>query len=81
MIVDAIDGGDGSYQPLANNFQNFIYNAAGLKDRPKTFDDLLGPKFKGKIQYSTPGQAGDGRPLSCCRSSTPSARRRPHSIT
>ena len=27
---------------------------------PKTFDDLLDPKFKGKIQYSTPGQAGDG---------------------
>ena len=27
---------------------------------PKTYDDLLDPKFKGKIQYSTPGQAGDG---------------------
>jgi 2-aminoethylphosphonate transport system substrate-binding protein len=58
--ADAIDGGDGSYQPLVNNFQNFIYNSAELKDPPKTFDDLLGPKFKGKIQYSTPGQAGDG---------------------
>ena len=58
--ADAIDGGDGSYQPLVNNFQNFIYNSAEIKDAPKTFDDLLGPKFKGKIQYSTPGQAGDG---------------------
>src|ERR1700728_2156635 len=58
--ASAIDGGDGSYQPLVNNFQNFIYNSAELKDPPKTFDDLLGPKFKGKIQYSTPGQAGDG---------------------
>src|ERR1700683_1844214 len=58
--ADAIDGGDGSYQPLVNNFQNFIYNSAELKDPPKSFDDLLGPKFKGKIQYSTPGQAGDG---------------------
>jgi 2-aminoethylphosphonate transport system substrate-binding protein len=55
-----IDGGDDSYQPLVNNFQNFIYDAAALKEPPKTFDDLLGPKFKGKIQYSTPGQAGDG---------------------
>ena len=58
--ASAIDGGDASYQPLVNNFQNFIYNAAELKDPPKSFDDLLGPKFKGKIQYSTPGQAGDG---------------------
>jgi 2-aminoethylphosphonate transport system substrate-binding protein len=55
-----IDGGADSYQPLVNNFQNFIYNAATLKDAPKSFDDLLDPKFKGKIQYSTPGQAGDG---------------------
>jgi 2-aminoethylphosphonate transport system substrate-binding protein len=39
---------------------NFIYNSAVLKEPPKTFNDLLDPKFKGKIQYSTPGQAGDG---------------------
>jgi 2-aminoethylphosphonate transport system substrate-binding protein len=58
--ADVIDGGDGSYQPLVNNFQNFIYNSAQLKDPPKSFDDLLDSKFKGKIQYSTPGQAGDG---------------------
>jgi 2-aminoethylphosphonate transport system substrate-binding protein len=58
--ASAIDGGGDSYQPLVNNFQNFIYNSAELKEPPKTFDDLLGPKFKGKIQYSTPGQAGDG---------------------
>src|SRR3974390_839721 len=55
-----IDGGDDHYQPLVNNFQNFIYNAATLKEPPKSFDDLLDAKFKGKIQYSTPGQAGDG---------------------
>jgi 2-aminoethylphosphonate transport system substrate-binding protein len=58
--ADQIDGGEASYQPLVNNFQNFIYNAATLKDAPKSFEDLLDPKFKGKIQYSTPGQAGDG---------------------
>ena len=39
---------------------NFIYNASVLSEPPKTFEDLLDPKFKGKIQYSTPGQAGDG---------------------
>jgi 2-aminoethylphosphonate transport system substrate-binding protein len=32
--ADAIDGGDGSYQPLVSNFQNFIYNSAELKDPP-----------------------------------------------
>lgn len=55
-----IDGGDDSYQPLVNNYQNFIFNAAKLDAAPKSFADLLDPKFKGKIQYSTPGQAGDG---------------------
>jgi 2-aminoethylphosphonate transport system substrate-binding protein len=58
--ADAIDGGDDFYQPLVNNYQNFIYDAAQLPEAPKTFADLLDPKFKGKIQYSTPGQAGDG---------------------
>ena len=58
--ADQIAGGDGSYQPLVNNYQNFIYNSAKLGEAPKTFADLLDPKFKGKIQYSTPGQAGDG---------------------
>ena len=58
--ADQIDGGDDHYQPLVNNFQNFIYNGATLKEPPKTFAELLDPKFKGKIQYSTPGQAGDG---------------------
>jgi 2-aminoethylphosphonate transport system substrate-binding protein len=63
-------GADGLLQPytpagadyvaLVNNYMSFIYNASTLGDAPKTFDDLLDPKFKGKIQYSTPGQAGDG---------------------
>jgi 2-aminoethylphosphonate transport system substrate-binding protein len=50
----------GLYQALVNNYMNFIYNASVLTDAPKSFDDLLDKKFKGKIQYSTPGQAGDG---------------------
>jgi 2-aminoethylphosphonate transport system substrate-binding protein len=50
----------GNYVALVNNYMNFIYNAKVLGDAPKTFDDLLDKKFKGKIQYSTPGQAGDG---------------------
>ncbi|NUR53133.1 MAG: 2-aminoethylphosphonate ABC transporter substrate-binding protein, partial [Acidobacteria bacterium] len=55
-----IDGGNDNYQPLVNNYASFIYNAAALKDAPRTYADLLDPKFKGKVQYSTPGQAGDG---------------------
>lgn len=55
-----IAGGTDSYQPLVNNYTNFIYNAAVLKDAPRTYADLLDAKFKGKIQYSTPGEAGDG---------------------
>src|SRR5262249_27388423 len=50
----------GNYVALVNNYMNFIYNSETLSEAPKTFDDLLDPKFKGKIQYSTPGQAGNG---------------------
>lgn len=53
----------GRYYPLVNNYFSFIYNGSALQGPPKTFNDLLDPKFKGKIQYSTPGQAGDGTAL------------------
>ena len=58
--ASAIKGGDDSYQPLVFNYLSFIYDSAALKDAPQTYEDLLDPKFKSKIQYSTPGQAGDG---------------------
>jgi 2-aminoethylphosphonate transport system substrate-binding protein len=51
---------EGYYYALVNNYMNFIYNASALPEAPKSFADLLDPKFKNKIQYSTPGQAGDG---------------------
>ncbi|HZS31850.1 MAG TPA: 2-aminoethylphosphonate ABC transporter substrate-binding protein [Methylomirabilota bacterium] len=50
----------GFYHALVNNYMNFIYNAAVLPAPPASFEALLDPKFKNKIQYSTPGQAGDG---------------------
>src|SRR5699024_10501753 len=43
-----------------NNYTCMIYNTHYLDQPPQTFKDLLDPKFKGKLQYSTPGQAGDG---------------------
>src|ERR1700728_4817612 len=58
--ASVIAGGDDNYQPLVNNYMNFIYNATTLTEAPKSYADLLDAKFKGKIQYSTPGQAGDG---------------------
>jgi len=46
------------YVAVVDNYLCFIANQqAGT---PTSFDDLLDPKFKGKLQYSTPGQAGDG---------------------
>ncbi|MFF1821034.1 2-aminoethylphosphonate ABC transporter substrate-binding protein [Kribbella sp. NPDC058245] len=54
--VTSVKGDD--YVAVANNYLCFIANQqAGT---PKSFDELLDAKFKGKLQYSTPGQAGDG---------------------
>jgi 2-aminoethylphosphonate transport system substrate-binding protein len=60
QISDTLKDKGGMYVALSNNYMNFIYNASVIKEAPKTFSDLLDPKFKGKLQYSTPGQAGDG---------------------
>ena len=60
QISDSLKDKGGMYVALSNNYMNFIYNASVIKEPPKTFGDLLDPKFKGKLQYSTPGQAGDG---------------------
>ncbi len=53
----------GFYVAMINNYPNFIYNSSVLKTPPATYQDLLDAKFKQKIQYSTPGQAGDGTAL------------------
>ncbi len=50
----------GRYSAMVNNYLCFIYDGAVLKQPPSGFNDLLKPEFKSKIQYSTPGQAGDG---------------------
>ena len=52
-------GAGGNYLPIVDNALSFIANP-GAKPQPTTWNDLLAPEFKGKIQYSTPGQAGDG---------------------
>ncbi|MFF3567083.1 2-aminoethylphosphonate ABC transporter substrate-binding protein [Nocardia jiangxiensis] len=59
----AIAAGDkdpgGKYVTLAGNYLTFIANPSVHTDG-LTWDDLLKPEYKGKLQYSTPGQAGDG---------------------
>lgn len=47
------------YVPIVNNALSFIANPAA-DPPPATWSDLLRPEFKGKLQYSTPGDAGDG---------------------
>jgi 2-aminoethylphosphonate transport system substrate-binding protein len=52
-------GPGGNYLPIVNNALSFISNP-GANPQPVNWDDLLKPEYKGKLQYSTPGQAGDG---------------------
>lgn len=58
----AIDGRDpkGRYVPIVNNYPVFIANPNVAPPLPATWNDLLDPRYKGKLQYSTPGEAGDG---------------------
>lgn len=55
-----IPGANDRYAPLVNNYLTFIYNSQLLKSAPASWQDLLDSRFKNKLQYSTPGQAGDG---------------------
>lgn len=45
---------------LANDYTCWIYNTKAVPQPPPGYDALLDPKYKNRIQYSTPGQAGDG---------------------
>ncbi|MFJ8854548.1 2-aminoethylphosphonate ABC transporter substrate-binding protein [Streptomyces sp. NPDC102437] len=61
---DQVDGADkasdSKWTSVVNNYFGFIYNRKELKSAPATWEELLDGKFKNKIQYSTPGVAGDG---------------------
>lgn len=48
--------------PIANTALCFIANSA-VSPAPVTWNDLLRPDLKGRLQYSTPGDAGDGTAL------------------
>ncbi|MFH8883770.1 2-aminoethylphosphonate ABC transporter substrate-binding protein [Streptomyces californicus] len=61
---DQVDGADraadGKWTSVVNNYFGFIHNTKELKTPPRTWEELLAPAYKEKIQYSTPGVAGDG---------------------
>ncbi|MFE2726800.1 2-aminoethylphosphonate ABC transporter substrate-binding protein [Kitasatospora sp. NPDC059327] len=51
---------DGAWTTVVNNYLCFIHNTRQLPEPPATWNDLLDARFRGKLQYSTPGVAGDG---------------------
>ncbi|WP_405972250.1 2-aminoethylphosphonate ABC transporter substrate-binding protein [Streptomyces sp. NBC_00988] len=51
---------DGTWTSVVNNYFGFVYNKKQLSQAPTTWDELLDGKYKNKLQYSTPGVAGDG---------------------
>lgn len=52
-------GPGGNYVAIVDNYLSFIRNPSA-QPAPASWNDLLDSRFKGKVQYSTPGQAGDG---------------------
>lgn len=59
-VAAASKDADGKWTSVVNNYFCFIHNTKELPRPPRTWEDLLDGRFKGKVQYSTPGVAGDG---------------------
>ncbi len=55
-------GAGGKWTAVVNNYFGFIHNKKELPGgkAPKTWEDLTEDTYKNKVQYSTPGVAGDG---------------------
>ncbi|MBL1080457.1 2-aminoethylphosphonate ABC transporter substrate-binding protein [Streptomyces actinomycinicus] len=60
QVSGADKAADGTWTSVVNNYFGFVYNKKELKQAPRTWDELLDGKYKNKLQYSTPGVAGDG---------------------
>ncbi|WP_328677579.1 2-aminoethylphosphonate ABC transporter substrate-binding protein [Streptomyces sp. NBC_00322] len=62
--ADKVNGadksGDGKWTSVVNNYFGFVCNKKELKTAPKTWEELLDSTYEDKLQYSTPGVAGDG---------------------
>lgn len=60
QVGPADKAADGTWTSVVNNYFGFVYDKKELKPAPTTWEQLLDPKFKNRLQYSTPGVAGDG---------------------
>lgn len=62
--ADQVAGGDkaadATWTCVVNNYFGFVYDKKELKQAPTTWEELLDSRYKNKLQYSTPGVAGDG---------------------
>ncbi|MGW0184275.1 2-aminoethylphosphonate ABC transporter substrate-binding protein [Streptomyces sp. NPDC003362] len=62
--ADEVGGADkaanGTWTSVVNNYFGFVYNKKELKQAPTTWEELLDDRYEDKLQYSTPGVAGDG---------------------
>ncbi|MET9252241.1 2-aminoethylphosphonate ABC transporter substrate-binding protein [Streptomyces sp. NPDC003717] len=60
QVSGADKAADGTWTSVVNNYFGFVHNTKTLKQPPVTWEELLDGKYKNKLQYSTPGVAGDG---------------------
>ena len=60
VIPAGLKDRSGLWYAMVNNYLCMIYNKKILPAAPATYDELLAKRFKQRLQYSTPGQAGDG---------------------
>lgn len=60
QVASAGKASDGTWTSVVDNYFGFVYNTKELTTPPATWEDLLDGKYKDRIQYSTPGVAGDG---------------------
>ncbi|MFM9443663.1 2-aminoethylphosphonate ABC transporter substrate-binding protein [Streptomyces acidiscabies] len=51
---------DGTWTSVVDNYFGFVYDKKELKQPPTTWQELLDGKYRNRLQYSTPGVAGDG---------------------
>jgi 2-aminoethylphosphonate transport system substrate-binding protein len=59
-VADDKKAADGTSTTMVDNVIGFVRNTGAVPEAPTTWRDLLDPRYEGKLQYSTPGVAGDG---------------------